>query len=71
MPSVIIWRCVCGKRYRARTEEGADTAKRTVRCPYCSHEEPRVFSGAIVEIQDETGSWAALPPMDADSAGRG
>jgi hypothetical protein len=57
MPSIVIWRCSCGRRYRARVERSQNVGKATVRCVDCAREETGPFSGAVIEIQDEFGKW--------------
>ena len=60
MPSVITWKCSCGARYRARCDNFDNSRDCIVHCPYCLRLETGPFSGAVIEVQTESGSWRTL-----------
>lgn len=60
MPSIVTWRCSCGRRYRAQFDKAENVSRSVFRCPYCKHEENGPFNGARVEVQDELGTWVGV-----------
>lgn len=57
MPSVITWRCGCGRRYRAQFDKANNVSLTVFLCPYCDREEKGPFAGAAIQVQDEIGEW--------------
>ena len=67
MPSIVIWRCTCGKRYRALLARAQNIGKTTVRCAGCAREQTGPFTGAVIEVQDEFGRWLKTSPKEDPS----
>jgi hypothetical protein len=69
MPSVVTWRCSCGRRYRAQFDKADNVSKTAFQCPYCEHTEKGPFSGAAIQVQDEIGKWLSIGPQTGINEG--